>query len=95
MLTEAIYGAGYTCGVCIYHMYNILCCTWCEGCTLFNIGRNMYDICICLCCDWTCDYEYCLMYCSGCYDGLNNTERNSNTENNNNNTESIEPVNNV
>lgn len=72
MLTSTLYGTGYTCGSCISLVYGICCCEWCYECSLFNTGRCIYDICVCVCCNWTCDYEYCLIYCSGVYDGLTN-----------------------
>ena len=88
MLTTILYNAGYTCGTCIHYIYNITCCSWCQECSLFNIGRNIYDICLCCCCNWKCDYEYCLMYCSGCYDGVTNNPH----EDNQSPTTTTEPV---
>jgi hypothetical protein len=85
MLTDIIYCLGYKCGMCMSYMYDIVCCTGCcQNCSLFNIGRGIYDIGTCICFNCTCDYEYCLMYCSGCYDGFNNNPESSEMPTNNN-----------
>lgn len=70
MLTSTVYDSGYIGGTCMSFFYNIICCYGCSGSSSFNIGQGIYDLCGGLCCNWTCDYEYCLLYCAGCYDGV-------------------------
>ena len=64
------YNVGYSCGICTSYVCDIIncngCCCW-SSC--FDFGKCLYEIYIDLCCNTQCDYEYCLMYCSGCYDG--------------------------
>lgn len=95
MLNESVYNFGYSCGLCTSYICNLINSEWCCCCwnSCFNIGKCLYEMYVEICCNTTCDYEYCLMYCSGCYDGYNNTSEQSDnittmvsTTNNNNNT---------
>jgi hypothetical protein len=95
-----VYNFGYSCGLCTSYICNLIntdgCC-WCCWTSCFNMGKCLHEMYVEICCTTTtCDYEYCLMYCSGCYDGYNNNTseqsdnitmvtNTSDTNNNNNN----------
>jgi hypothetical protein len=72
MLNENVYNSGYSCGYCSSYICNIITCDCGCGYYCFNVGRCLYDICVHICCNITCDFEYCLIYFSGWYDGYNN-----------------------
>ena len=73
--TTNIYTIGYGCGHCGYYVCNFItyiCC--CCSSSSSNNNICIYDILDCLCFQWKCNYEYCLLCCAGCYNGYSHNK---------------------
>lgn len=79
-----VYNSGYSCGSCTSYICNIITCDGGCGYSCFNFGRCLYDIYVHICCNISCDLEYCLIYFSGLYDGYNNNNDNTESSNHSN-----------